>query len=116
MIHADLAPLAVPLDTLETLPGNPRRGDVAAVVRSSAEFGQRKPIVARRHASGTAGGVVIAGNHQLAAARELGWDEIAVVWVDEVDPTYCDVICRRYQQHAGVAPINVELGEQVDFG
>lgn len=79
MIHADLVPLAVPLDILESLPGNPRRGDVAAVVRSYAEFGQRKPIVARRRG----GGVVIAGNHQLAAARELGWDEIAVVWVDD---------------------------------
>lgn len=85
MIHADLAPLAVPLDTLDALPGNPRRGDVAAVVRSYAEFGQRKPIVARRREDGTGGGVVIAGNHQLAAARELGWDEIAVVWVDDDD-------------------------------
>lgn len=82
MIAADLAALAVPISTLTPLPGNPRRGDVAAVKRSYERFGQRKPIVARRSDS-----TVIAGNHQLAAAVELGWDEIAVVWTDDDDAT-----------------------------
>ena len=57
---------------------------MAAVARSYATFGQRKPIVARREGKG---GVVIAGNHQLEAARELGWEKIAVVWVDDDDIT-----------------------------
>lgn len=82
MIAPDLAPLAVPTDSLELLPGNPRRGDVAAVRRSLEAFGQRKPIVARRDDR-----VVIAGNHTLQAARALGWAEIAVVWVDDDETT-----------------------------
>jgi len=81
MIADDLRTLAVPIDKLHTLDGNPRRGNVAAVKQSYARFGQRKPIVARRD------GTVIAGNHQLIAARELGWAEIAVVWVDDDDTT-----------------------------
>lgn len=81
----DLLPLAVPLDRLSALPGNPRRGDVEAVARSYRTFGQRKPIVARRQEDGT--GVVIAGNHQFAAAQSLGWEKIAVVWVDDDDET-----------------------------
>jgi len=32
-------------------------------------------------------GTVIAGNHTLQAAQSLGWDKIAVVWVDDDDAT-----------------------------
>lgn len=81
MIAPDLATLAVAVDSLALLPGNPRRGDVGAVARSLAQFGQRKPIVARRD------GTVIAGNHTLQAAQQLGWPEVAVVWVDDDDAT-----------------------------
>ena len=31
--------------------------------------------------------VVIAGNHQLAAARKLGWDQIAVLYVEDDELT-----------------------------
>lgn len=78
-IVAGLMPLAVPIGRLHELEGNPRRGDVPAVARSLAEFEQRKPIVARLD------GTVIAGNHTLKAARELGWGEVAVVFVDDDD-------------------------------
>lgn len=80
MIVEDLRPLAVPIDKLTPLPGNARRGVVLDIARSLDRFGQRKPVVAKRD------GTVEAGNHTLAAALELGWDEIAVVWVDD-DPT-----------------------------
>jgi hypothetical protein len=80
-IAEDLRPLAQPIDLLKLLPGNPRRGDVEAVMRSYDRFGQRKPIVARRD------GTVIAGNHQLQAAQRLGWSHIAVVWTDDDDLT-----------------------------
>jgi DNA modification methylase len=76
-----LKPLATPIGDLSPLPGNPRKGDVEAVKRSYQRFGQRKPIVANRD------GTVIAGNHQLKAAQALGWDEIAVVFVDDDDQT-----------------------------
>ena len=82
MIIPDLASLAYPVTKLIPLPGNPRKGDVDAVARSYEQFGQRKPIVARRSDN-----AVLAGNHQLAAAQQLGWKKIAVVWVDDDEAT-----------------------------
>jgi site-specific DNA-methyltransferase (adenine-specific) len=82
MIQNDLLQLAHPITELQLLPGNPRRGDIEAVKRSLEAFGQRKPIVVRRTDN-----VVIAGNHTLQAAQALGWDEIAVVWVDDDEVT-----------------------------
>ena len=82
MINESLKSLATPIDDLHTLPGNPRRGDIAAVARSLERFGQRKPIVAK-HSDGT----IIAGNHTWQAAKQLGWTEIAVVWTDDDDNT-----------------------------
>jgi hypothetical protein len=82
MIVSDLQSLAVPIGKVRTMKGNPRRGDVDAVVRSLEAFGQRKPIVARVET-----GEVIAGNHTFMAAQRLGWEEIAVVWVEDDDTT-----------------------------
>jgi ParB-like chromosome segregation protein Spo0J len=79
MIAEGLQDLAVPVDRLAPLQGNPRKGDVAAVAKSLKRFGQRKPVVA------TLDGTIIAGNHTHAAALSLGWDEIAVVYVDDDD-------------------------------
>jgi DNA modification methylase len=80
-IHHSLQSLAINIDKLSFLEGNPRQGDIEAVAKSYKQFGQRKPIVA------TTDHVVIAGNHQLAAARQLGWDEIAVVITDDDELT-----------------------------
>lgn len=77
MIHDDLKHLARPVGDLKLMPGNPRKGDVEAVKRSYERFGQRKPIVALPD------GTVIAGNHQLLAARALKWPDIAVIVVDD---------------------------------
>src|SRR5262245_60793327 len=77
IIVEGLLPLAVPIDSLQELEGNPRRGDLEAVARSLREYKQRKPIIATRD------GTVIAGNHTLAAARLLGWPVIAVLHVDD---------------------------------
>jgi len=82
MIADDLIPLATPMENLVNWEKNPRKGNIDAVAKSLARFGQRKPIVARRKT-----GEVIAGNHTLAAARQLGWKQIAVVWVDDDDQT-----------------------------
>lgn len=79
-IHESLLSLAVDIDSLIPLDNNPRRGDVDAIMASYKEFGQVKPIVIRPNDDGTA--TVIAGNHQLQAAKRLGWDKIAAVPYD----------------------------------
>lgn len=89
-IAESLRPLAIPVDNLILDPQNARRGDVAAIRRSLNVFGQRKPVVVKRTGEDVAGrptGVVIAGNHTLAAAVELGWTEIAAVFVDDDEHT-----------------------------
>ena len=82
-IHPSLKSLAVNVDALDYLEGNPRIGNVDAIMASYQEFGQVKPIVAKRNEDGTA--TVIAGNHQLEAAINLGWEEIAVIFLDADD-------------------------------
>lgn len=82
MIIESLKPLAVAIESLKGLEGNPRKGDVDAVAASLARFGQRKPIVARKD-----DGTIIAGNHTWQAAKKLGWKEIAVAFVGDDDVT-----------------------------
>lgn len=89
-IADDLVSLAVDIDTVRQLPGNPRRGDVDAVAASLQRFGQRKPIVV------DADGVI--------RARVL-----------ELDPIYVDVICRRWQEYTGSKPVLEATGEPHDF-
>lgn len=72
--------LAVDINKLNGLENNARRGNVDAIKASYNKFGQLKPIVAVREDSGKL--TVIAGNHQLEAAKQLGWDAIAVSIVD----------------------------------
>jgi ParB-like chromosome segregation protein Spo0J len=62
----------VAIDDLTPFPGNPRRGAVAAIKESLEQKGQYRPIVVRRQTM-----EVLAGNHTLQAAKELGWKEIA---------------------------------------
>ena len=78
-VSKDLEHLLVPVDELITLPNNPRKGNVASIAASYKKFGQVKPIVAVDNGDGT--GTVIAGNHQLAAAKQLGWTHIAALHV-----------------------------------
>lgn len=33
----------------------------------------------------------------------------------ELEPVYCDVICRRWQEHTGMLPVLAATGERVDF-
>lgn len=86
VIAEPLAPLAAPIDTLALDPDNANRGDVAAIRKSLNVFGQRKPVVVRRtgiDADGRPTGIVVAGNHTLMAAVELGWDHVAAVFIDD---------------------------------
>jgi hypothetical protein len=82
-IHSSIEHLAAPLESLRTLVGNPRIGNIDAICASYDEFGQVKPIVVRPNDDGTM--TVIAGNHQFQAAQRLGWSHIAVVPMDVDD-------------------------------
>lgn len=75
----------LPLADLAAFARNPRKGDVDLIAQSLAANGQYRAIVVNR---GTFTGrpmEVLAGNHTLAAARQLGWESIAahVLDVDE---------------------------------
>lgn len=75
-IHPSLAGMTVPIENLKPLPNNPRQGNVDAIMRSYSRFGQLKPIVVKAAGDGTF--TVMSGNHQLEAARRLGWERLAV--------------------------------------
>jgi ParB-like chromosome segregation protein Spo0J len=80
VIPETLSALKVPIDGLVPYGNNPRRGNVDVIVESLGIHGQYRPIVVR-----TKTFEVLAGNHTLAAARELGWTEIAATFVDVTD-------------------------------
>src|SRR5829696_6904601 len=69
--------LLLPVDRVRPHPRNPRRGDITAIKESLELNGQYRPIVVNGRSM-----EVMAGNHTLLAARELGWEEIAVNFVD----------------------------------
>ena len=82
-VHESLKDLLVPLTDLQPLENNPRIGNVEAIISSYDEFGQVKPIVIRLNEDEQA--TVIAGNHQVEAAKRLGWTHIAAVPFDGDD-------------------------------
>jgi ParB-like chromosome segregation protein Spo0J len=75
--------MAFPIDLLVHLDNNPRKGNVNAIASSYEKFGQVNPIVAKKNDDGTA--TIVAGNHQVMAAKQLGWDKIAVVFIEGDD-------------------------------
>jgi ParB-like chromosome segregation protein Spo0J len=77
VIHDAIKHLVHPVSELRPYPANPRLGDVETIRRSLTVNGQYRPVVANRRTN-----EVLAGNHTLRAAAELGWREIAVTWVD----------------------------------
>lgn len=76
-IDASLAELAVPIDLIKPHPENYNKHDIDKIKESLKVNGQYRPIVVNRR-----DGHILAGNGTYAAARGLGWDEIAVSWVD----------------------------------
>jgi hypothetical protein len=72
--------VSVPIALLKPAKKNPRRGAVADVIESLREFGQHRPVVVQ-HSTGQ----VIVGNHMLKAAKQLGWQEIDALIVDDKD-------------------------------
>ena len=77
MIHETLEKLQVPIEGLRPYHRNPRQGDVGTIMQSLEHHGQYRPIVVNSRTQ-----EVLAGNHTLEAARQLGWEQIAATFVD----------------------------------
>lgn len=78
----DLAVTREPVANLRTYHRNPRHGDVDVIRASLTVNGQYRPIVVNRGTHTGRGNEVLAGNHTLMAARDAGWADIAVCWID----------------------------------
>jgi len=75
----------VPVADLRTYHRNPRQGNVAVIEQSLTVNGQYRPLVVNRGTHTGRANEVLAGNHTLAAARNLGWSHVAVFWLDVDD-------------------------------
>ena len=63
-----------------THPLNPREGDIGAIIESLSQMGQYRPIVVNKRTKHC-----LSGNHTLQGAIQLGWEKIAVHWIDVDD-------------------------------
>jgi ParB-like chromosome segregation protein Spo0J len=82
-IHEALRPLAVDITKLNPDPQNAREHDresIEGIKASLAQFGQDQLLVVQKK-----GMIVRKGNGRLLAARELGWQMIAAIVVEESD-------------------------------
>ncbi|MGB8946498.1 MAG: ParB/RepB/Spo0J family partition protein [Streptomyces sp.] len=91
-IPASLVNLAVPVDELAPYHRNPRTGDLDSIAESLSTHGQYRPIVVNRGSLTGRPNEVLAGNHTLKAAKQLGWAEIAVTWLDVDDEAASKIV------------------------
>ena len=76
-IAPNLKDMLVDIDSVQEYPTNSREGDVGAIVESLKAHGQFRPILINSRSN-----EILAGNHTWKAAKSLGWDKIAVTYVD----------------------------------
>ena len=84
-IVEQLRPLVVSIDKINPDPKNARLHpelNLNAIKKSLEVYGQRKPIVVNKNT-----GFIEAGNGLYTAAKALGWQEIAAVYVDDDQDT-----------------------------
>src|SRR5690606_29689436 len=82
----------IPTTELATYHRNPRRGNLKAIAESLKTLGQYRPIVVNAGTHTGRPDEVLAGNHTLLAARELGWVSIDGVTVDVDDDTAARIV------------------------
>lgn len=82
----------LPVDSLTTFDGNPRQGSVEQIAKSLSKHGQYRPIVVNVGTETGRGHEVLAGNHTLLAARELGWSHVDACLVDVDDATAKSIV------------------------
>jgi len=77
----------VELDAIKPYAKNPRKGNVDLIAESLENYGQYKPITVNSRTK-----EILAGNHTYAAAQKLGWETIAVTYVDVDDATAAKIV------------------------
>ena len=123
--------VTMPIKDIHPYEGNPRINDdaVEAVAASIREFRFRNPIIVDKDM------VIIAGHTRYKAAKSMKVKEVPVIVADdlsdeqvrayrladnktgrkcrmmELDPHYCDVIVRRWEEFTGKKAELVEEGE-----
>ena len=70
----------VPINEIKVHPLNPREGDIGAIIESLTHMGQYRPIVVNKATKH-----ILSGNHTYQGALQLGWEKIAVHWVNVDD-------------------------------
>jgi ParB-like chromosome segregation protein Spo0J len=95
-------PQLVPLVELHTNPNNPRvlRDEsfkkLCASLKGFPEMMRLRPIIA------DANGMILGGNQRFEAAKELGWQEVPVIWASELTEA---------QKQEFIIRDNVQFGE-----
>jgi ParB-like chromosome segregation protein Spo0J len=75
--HSTALALLDDADKVRPYPGNPRNGDVEAIMASIRENGCYRPIYAWAET-----GEILAGNHTYMALLELGESRIPIAWIE----------------------------------
>ena len=113
----ELKSLAVDISSIKPDPRNARKHpdrNLEAIKKSLQTYGQRKPIVVNSRT-----GIIEAGNGLYQAAKELGWEKIAAVKVND-DDDYAKGFSVADNQTALLAewdfPILRDVLEELDTG
>lgn len=91
-IPASLADLAIPVAELAPYHRNPRTGDLDSIAESLSVNGQYRPIVVNKGSLTGRPNEILAGNHTYKAAKQLGWTDIAVTFLDVDDDAAAKIV------------------------
>ena len=111
----------VDVNELKEYPENPRVGNVEKIAESLETNGQYRPIVVNKKNN-----QILAGNHTWLAAKSLGWEKIAVSYVDVDEDTAKKIVLvdnrvndlAEYNAETMTTMLNdlMDLGELVGTG
>lgn len=87
VIHDDLKPYLVAIDTIHQHPDNPNSGDVELIAESILTNGFYNPVIVQAST-----GYILAGNHRYAAMLYLGQSHIPAVSIDVDDAAALKVL------------------------
>ncbi|MGW1508716.1 hypothetical protein [Streptomyces sp. NPDC002394] len=64
-----------------SITATPRTGDLPAIAESLTVNGQYRAVIVNKGTHTGRPNEILAGNHTVAAAQQLGWEQIAATWV-----------------------------------